>query len=75
MEHTCPRRLSLLRGLVARATKRAREIGWKAMHTKTDPLYDVVNMFYKYTPNASISFESRFKTESLARREIFLENQ
>ena len=57
MQHICPRRLSWLRGWVARATKRAREIGWQAMHTKTGPLYEVVNMFYnKYTPNVSISF-------------------
>ena len=35
MEHICPRRLSWLCGWVARATKRAREIGWQAKHTKT----------------------------------------
>ena len=35
MEHICPRRPSWLRGCVAHATKRAREIGWQAMHTKT----------------------------------------
>ena len=42
-------------GWVARATKRAREIGWQATHTKTGPLHDVVNKFYKYTPNVTIS--------------------
>ena len=45
MEHICPRRLSWLHGWVARATKRAREIGWSAMLTKTGPLYDVVICF------------------------------
>ena len=44
MEHICPRRLSWLQGWVVRATKRAREIDWQAMHTKTGPLYDVVDM-------------------------------
>ena len=53
---------SALEGLVgyvggfARASKRAREIGWQVMHTKTGPLYDLVKKIYKYTPNVSISF-------------------
>lgn len=44
------------RGRIARAIQRAREIGRETMHRKTVPfIYYVVDMFYKYTPNVSIS--------------------
>lgn len=47
----------------------AKEIGSQSMHSKTVLLYYVVDMFYKYTTNVSISSVNRisffFNTESL----------
>lgn len=37
----------------------AKEIGSQSMHSKTVPLYYVVDMFYKYTTNVSISSVNR----------------
>ena len=50
-----PEKLTESRGWVMLALLNSREIGRQAMHSKTVPLYYVVNMFYKYTLNVSIS--------------------